>query len=91
MKELSAITEIDMHLINDILSEKNVANLKYETVEDFGYFVYNTKTKEGNYVNTFFWLPIYTDGVTTKLDILPFLMARGHSKYNYDTALKEYK
>lgn len=54
MKELSAITEIDMHLINDILSEKNVANLKYETVEDFGYFVYNTKTKEGNYVNAFF-------------------------------------
>jgi len=54
MKELSAITEIDMHLINDILSEKNVANLKYETVEDFGYFVYNTKTKEGNYVNVFF-------------------------------------
>lgn len=51
MKELSAITEIDMHLINDILSEKNVANLKYETVEDF---VYNTKTKEGNYVNAFF-------------------------------------
>ena len=43
MKELSAITEIDMHLINDILSEKNVANLKYET-----------KTKEGNYVNAFF-------------------------------------
>ena len=91
MKELSAITEIDMHLINDILSEKNVANLKYETVEDFGYFVYNTKTKEGNYVNAFFWLPIYTDGVTTKLDILPFLMARGHSKYNYVTALREYK
>ena len=38
----------------DALSEANVPNLKYETVEGFGYCWYNTKTGKWDYVDNGF-------------------------------------
>ena len=60
----------------DALSEANVPNLKYETVEGFGYCWYNTKTGKWDYVDNGF-------GFSKKfpkdnLNIEPFLYARGH-------------
>ena len=55
--------------------------LEYESVEGYGYFYYNTKTGECSYAGDF-------KGLSGETDILGFLSARGHDKYNIWTAQK---
>ncbi|MFA3904322.1 hypothetical protein [Fusobacterium nucleatum] len=85
MKNFNTILGTKAELFT-ILSDENISNLKYETVEGFGYFRYNTETKQGDYTNTVFGISKNFQGY---LEIGPFLEARGHEKYNFNTPLEE--
>lgn len=74
-KTFTSVSDREEFLM-DILSKKNEPNLKYETVEGFGYCWYNTKTGEWDYTDNGFGFS--KEFPKDNLNIAPFLYARGH-------------
>ena len=80
MKDFMELGRIHSNILN-FLSEENKGKLEYESVEGYGYFYYDTKTGECSYASDL-------KGISGETDILGFLSARGHDKYNLWTAQK---
>ena len=80
MKDFMELGRIHSNILN-FLNEENKGKLEYESVEGYGYFYYNTKTGECSYASDL-------KGLSGEIDILGFLSARGHDKYNLWTAQK---
>ena len=80
MKNFMELGRIHSNILN-FLNEENKGKLEYESVEGYGYFYYNTKTGECSYASDL-------KGLSGEIDILGFLSARGHDKYNIWTAQK---
>lgn len=80
MKDMIELGRIHSDILN-FLSEENKEKLEYESVEGYGYFYFNTKTGECSYASDL-------KGISGETDILGFLSARGHDKYNIWTAQK---
>ena len=80
MKDFMELGRIHSNILN-FLNEENKGKLEYESVEGYGYFYYNTKTGECSYASDL-------KGLSGEIDILGFLSARGHDKYNIWTAQK---
>ena len=80
MENFMELGRIHSNILN-FLNEENKGKLEYESVEGYGYFYYNTKTGECSYASDL-------KGLYGEVDILGFLSARGHDKYNVLTAQK---
>lgn len=80
MKNFMELGRIHSNILN-FLNEENKGKLEYESIEGYGYFYYNTKTGECSYASDL-------KGLSGEIDILGFLSARGHDKYNIWTAQK---